>query len=448
MQINLSVRTQMKVSPQLVIAGRLLQASGTEIIQMIDRELENNPALELVNDNPGMRSDLAKVSLGYGSGYSVGFISGRDASRLHDLDVENIEYCKSPIEMLTEQISSMVDKADRISIVQILNYLDHRGYLTMQNDELARELELPEETISRFVSIIQQLEPAGIGARNLRECFLMQCEQLELSGLECQSIRAILTHTWDDFLNHRWSHVVNKLHISRDEVEDASKIMRRYFNPTPLTSLESSVDDCGPISYIDLIIQKARGSELPKYKVVIPGAEEYELRLCQSFQNAVVQFSSDKFGISAEDEYWIRGHTIRARTVIDALNKRWNTLKMIGEYVIHHQNDFLEHGSAYLKPITRVTMARDLNLNESTVSRAVKGKVAQVPNGRLIPLGDFFSPSLAPKEAIRSLLKKTKSRVLSDREIAESLATIGFNISRRTVAKYRKEVNIQSSHFR
>jgi RNA polymerase sigma-54 factor len=114
--------------------------------------------------------------------------------------------------------------------------------------------------------------------------------------------------------------------------------------------------------------------------------------------------------------------------------------------LIQHQSDFLEHGPLYLKPLTRATMARALNVHESTVSRAVSDKIIQLPNRRLIPLSDFFDSSLAAKEAIRLLLKNNTRR-LCDREIAEGLQAHGMNISRRTVTKYRKEINLDSSRL-
>jgi len=131
--------------------------------------------------------------------------------------------------------------------------------------------------------------------------------------------------------------------------------------------------------------------------------------------------------------------------VIGALRQRWETLKRIGEYLIRYQNDFLEHGPFYLKPLTRAVVAQELNVHESTISRAVRDKIIQLPNGRLIPLSDFFDASLATKESIRLLLRDNTKR-LCDREIAEGLQAKGMKLSRRTVTKYRREINIGSSH--
>lgn len=125
----------------------------------------------------------------------------------------------------------------------------------------------------------------------------------------------------------------------------------------------------------------------------------------------------------------------------------WATLRRISEYLIDYQVDFLNYGSLYLKPLTRVTLARELGLHESTVGRAVLDKVARLPDGRLMLLSDFFDESLAVKEAIQQLLTRT-DEPLNDREIAEQLLTNGFKLARRTIAKYRQQLNIPTSYHR
>jgi RNA polymerase sigma-54 factor len=130
----------------------------------------------------------------------------------------------------------------------------------------------------------------------------------------------------------------------------------------------------------------------------------------------------------------------RAQMVVDALAQRWGTLRRIGEYLLRTQEDFITHGPLYLKPITQAALAKELGLHESTVSRAVKDKIVQMPDGHLVPLKAFFDPTLAAKEVIRTLQNST-NQPLCDREIAERLESKGLRLARRTVAKYRLEMS-------
>jgi RNA polymerase sigma-54 factor len=154
--------------------------------------------------------------------------------------------------------------------------------------------------------------------------------------------------------------------------------------------------------------------------------------------------TQDEFVLPKHERLWIKIHIDQASLIIDALRQRWETLRRIGEFLIEYQMDFLNYGPLYLKPLTRVVVAQNLNIHESTVSRAVSNKLIQLPDGRLNPLSSFFDSSLAAKEAIRFLIRDNAKR-LCDREIAEGLQAKGMNLSRRTVTKYRQEINLDPS---
>jgi RNA polymerase sigma-54 factor len=145
----------------------------------------------------------------------------------------------------------------------------------------------------------------------------------------------------------------------------------------------------------------------------------------------------------------MRQHADHAKFFIDCVQRRWRTLKRVAELVVDYQREFLEKGTRYLRPLTRAQVAAHLNLDEGTVSRATANKYALLPNGRLMPLSDFFDSSLSVKDILRELISSEEPKHrLSDDELAHLLAARGIPMARRTVTKYREEMGIGSSRER
>ncbi len=146
---------------------------------------------------------------------------------------------------------------------------------------------------------------------------------------------------------------------------------------------------------------------------------------------------------------YVNQHAERARFFIDCIQRRWRTLKRVAELVVDYQREFLEKGVRYLRPLTRAEVATRLNLDEGTVSRATANKYALLPNGRLIPVSDFFDGSLGVKDILRELIASEEARHrFSDDELARIMSTRGIPMARRTVTKYREEMGIPSSRER
>jgi RNA polymerase sigma-54 factor len=446
MHTKLSIRPQMSISPQLVITGRLLQVPASELEQFISMELTANPALELANNRDRMKSKLEFSGPGYPStSFSAHFSTrGSYYASPHDDALENIVQNQSPLEKLVEQVSLIVSKKDRDIAVSLLHRLDDRGFLLTPTEQLASELMVSTEKISQVIGILHQLEPPGIGARNIRECFLIQCSHLEAEAIDCELVRRILTLAWSEFLKQQWDRVAKKINAPKQVIKDACDFMRINFCPHPLAMADTSIENDKTLNYADLIIRRDYSADIPAFSLEIPGEADFELKMSTAFQEVLVSKTPEETRLSEQERMWIRVHAEKASMLIIALRQRWETLRRIGQYLIEYQSGFLEHGPRFLRPLTRASLARKLNVHESTISRAVSQKTIQLPNGHLIPLSDFFDPSLAAKEAIRQLIKEN-SRAVCDREIAESLQANGINISRRTISKYRQKINLDSS---
>lgn len=420
MHTGFALKTKLKAGPQLIFASKLLQVTAVDIEHCIFDELARNPALE--------------------------WVSGGQPPGNNEKDpMRNITMPTSAIDQLVAQVRLMVDRCDLDMAVSLLHSLDKHGYIRALPEELAAEFGVATTTVERIIQDLHQLDPPGIGARDLQECLLIQCAHLESDGTDCFVVRRMLTETWDDFTRHRWQRISRQLGISKQQIDDVRRIIFRHFYPYPLRLLEDSHRGNESLRHADLIIHREAKNVDHQYMIEIPGAGDFELRVSASFENALR--NKEDAELSAAAQSWICASIERARLFIAALNQRWETLRRIGAYLATYQTDFLQRGPLHIKPLTRTAVARELGLHESTVGRAIRNKIAQLPDGRLIPLRHFFDDSLAAKEAIRQLLIRV-NEPLSDREIANRLQAEGINLARRTVTKYRRQLLISPVHQR
>lgn len=454
MAAKLSLRMQTKVGLGLVITSNLLRVTGAELEQLIWRELADNPALELAHEIESQsrkHSDRVfesglpaeSTTTGYGNPMVVNVASTQDFNSV----VESVTATPSAIDQLIAQVALMVDENDLELAIYLLHSLDGNGYLRISLEELATELNISATSVERVIKTLHQLDPPGIGARDLRECLLIQCQHLEAEGGDCQVVRRILMEAWADFTSQRWNRIAQKLRLPLNAVEEARHFAVQNFYPYPLQLVEDSAVDHEAITYADMIIHRESGYGQPIYTLEIPRIEALELRVNACFESALQPETGEERELSAAEEAWIRMHVDRAHLFISSLGQRWATLRRIGRYLIDYQIEFLDSGPRHLKPLTRAAVAKALGLHESTVSRAINEKIVRLPSGQLMPLSDFFDTSLATKEAIRQLLVHA-NKPLSDHEIASRLRTEGLNLARRTITKYRQKLNIPPSYYR
>jgi RNA polymerase sigma-54 factor len=193
----------------------------------------------------------------------------------------------------------------------------------------------------------------------------------------------------------------------------------------------------------DMIIRKGENG----YEVELIEEKRYNFRVSQGYNTQPLSSSADLSGV--EMQRYVHRQADRARFFIDCIYRRWRTLKRVAELVVDYQHEFLEKGVRYLRPLTRAEVATRLNLDEGTISRATANKYALLPNGRLMPISDFFDGSLGVKDILRELIAAEQPRHrLSDDELARIMSARGLPMARRTVTKYREEMGIPSSRER
>jgi len=416
MQTRLKMNVGMRMSSQMVLAVQLLHASGEELEKLIELEITENPALERVE--PAC-SRYVQPSVRSGS--------------IDDF-LERIAAPVSQLDTLIAQARLLVPDPEIEMMIALLQSLDERGYLCLSTDELTSRLGCDETTLARLINILHQMEPPGMGARDLRECLLLQCQAREESGEDCQIVSRVIQEAWMEVSNQQFKRAARALGLAQTVVEDTWCFVADNLYPYPLQSMQDDFDSDPRLRFPDLIVRRAVKDGQSFYSLEIPAAESCALSLNRSFE-AILR--SDP--LTPSERRSVDDLIERARLFIASVEQRWSTLRRIGEYLLEYQRDFFERGPAALHPLTRAQLAAELGCHESTVSRAVSEKILQTPEGRLMPLATLFDAALPVKAVIQRLLSEHPGR-LSDQEIAGHLQAQGWPVARRTVAKYRSQM--------
>ena len=346
---------------------------------------------------------------------------------------------------LLQQLDTLIAPEDALIAEQLVGNLNERGYLEISAQEIADYLQVPIERIEYVLLQLQTLEPVGIGARDLRECLLIQLEALAEQEPPHTLAYALIDHHLDHLGKSHFHEIARELKVPEQEVRQAARYIRGNLNPFPAHTYQADTDNGATATYTrpDILIRRGEYG----FEVELIEEKRYGFHIGSSYGTKPLRLENET-GYE-EIQRYIRHQSDRAKFFIDCIQRRWRTLKQVAELIVDYQREFLDKGIRYLRPFTRAEVATRLNLDESTVSRATANKYALLPNGRLIPLSDFFDGSLGVKDILRELIstENTKHR-LSDDELARLLTMRGIPMARRTVTKYREEMGIGSSRER
>jgi RNA polymerase sigma-54 factor len=463
----------LRVSAKLITSSTILHLSSDELEHAVNQEQMENPALE-VNESRvclfcgtqlygptctacgrfGQQAiNTSESSNGYEpllypqwddqqrfyelsdirTTYDSGLV---DSDESDDFDpLASIPTGETLAEVLLQQLETLVSPDDALIAEQLVGNLNERGYLEISIDEVANYLQVPPERVEYVLKQLQTLEPLGIGARNARECLLIQLETLS----EQETPHPLAYMLIDRYLNRlgrgQFYEIARELKVPEQEVRQANLYIRSRFHPFPALIYQGSSIDAGYVRP-DIIIQRGEMG----FEVELIEEKRYHFRI-------IVQHSNG----STNDELqrYMRHSGDQAKFFVDCVQRRWRTLKRVAEVVVHYQSEFLEKGVRYLRPLTRAEVARILSLDEGTISRATANKYVLLPTGRLMPMSDFFDGSLSVKDVLRELITSEEpAHRLSDEELARLLTARGIPTARRTVTKYREEMGISSSRER
>ncbi|MEA3499738.1 MAG: RNA polymerase factor sigma-54 [Candidatus Marinimicrobia bacterium] len=447
-----------KLSPKQILFAKLIQLPSDRLEEAIENELVENPVLEIDNDATKIKLEKERTNNKNDEDADQSFdwediyssegnnhfkpVSTYDASKKEtDIVQEDKKYF---IDKLLDQIHKAGLNDDEIQIAEeLIGDLDESGYLTNPIENIAYQLNVSIKTIQKVLKIIQKLEPIGIAARDLQECLLLQISEKK----EETYVTEILKDHFELFANHNYDKIMKLMGISKSELQHAKDVINKL-DPKP-----GYIDNEFSNHYIlpDLIVTKKGGEFLIKHN----DSHLPELKLSKNYQ----KLFSKKNKLDKETAEYLKNKLNSASWFIESILKRRNTMIRVMNAIIEKQKDFFNEETNNLVPMKLNDIAEKVKMDVSTISRVTNGKYVQTPLG-LFELKQFFSEGVHDREGnyvsrnkIMDKLKETvanenKSYPLSDEEITQIMGKYGYNIARRTIAKYRKMLNISSAKLR
>jgi RNA polymerase sigma-54 factor len=344
---------------------------------------------------------------------------------------------------LIAQIHSELPPALHEVGTYVVGCLDDHGYLTVPAEEIALECECSLDDAELVIEKLQDCEPAGIGAPNLRECLLLQLKAIDQPIAKVA--RRILRECFQEFLNHDWRPISRRCKVMPDVVQEAVKLIVSL-NPYPAEApvsghMKGSLGGVVP----DLVLNRTEQG----WEIEVMGPSPSSLTINRAYRERLDKVASKNTADRNEVAH-LRQFVDRARQFIEAIDQRKRTLIRIGEYLIQHQSGFVVTGEyQHLKSLTRGKVAQALGLHESTVSRSTTDKFVQIPTGEVVSFDVFFRPAMRVQKMIEEILSvEEPGEALSDERIAQILEQKGVQVARRTVNKYRNRHKLLSSRLR
>ncbi len=436
-----------KLSPQQIVFTTLLQLNVEDLEKKIIKELEENPVLELVDINP--KSNLENENKE---------TDDKDWEEMNDVDDEYIKPSLNKnnfdfisfqkqkntfTENLIMQLEQLnLTKDDKIIAESLIWNINDEGYLLADLELIAERMEVEVSKVEKLLKIIQKFEPLGVGSRNLKECLNIQINKKTKNILS----KEIIKNHFDDFSNKRFNKIQMKLNCSSEELNKAINIISSL-NPKPGDGSQNNSNFAIP----DLIVDEIEG----KLVVSLNDGNFPEIKISPVYQE---MFSAKNNNEKKLDKF-LKDKIESANWLIQAIQKREITIMKVMNEIIKMQTDFFEGKIRSIKPLILKDIADKINMDISTVSRVTNGKYVQTPWG-VYELKHFFSDKLINnygekvstknvKLLIEDIIKKEdKNNPLSDDIISKMVYEKGFTIARRTISKYREQLNIPIARLR
>ncbi len=470
------LRQDLKINPRLYQAMDLLYMPLLDLQQHLKQELLNNPFLDLVDDDEEdddteetevadedekPESDVIDWEEILLDGFDTGGHREEREEREHfepvTVDTRDLG------DHLRDQMALLeLTPRQRILADEFMGNVNDDGYLATSPAEVMRGLNeivteaadaagldvgdalYTEAEVEEMLNIVQSLDPPGVGARDLKECLLLQLRE---AGLQQSVPYRLVRDCFDELINHRWSEISKRFGISAADVQTAADEIAKL-DPKPGLRYSSGDDN-----YIipDLVVDKIDG----KYHIFLNDANLPRLKLSRAYQ----EIARDKKKFEGENKEFISSKLNSANWMIQAIEQRRQTMLKVMNYIVERQSEFFERGVQYLKPLTLREVAEVISMHESTVSRVTNEKYVQTPRG-VLPLKFFFSSGLATsdgedvsargiKAQLQKLVEDEDSRhPLTDQAIVNILRESGVQIARRTVAKYRDQLGVLPARMR
>jgi RNA polymerase sigma-54 factor len=471
--LSQSLRTEQRLvqSPQMIQAMQILQTPLLELKDQIDQELQENVFLERKDEEEGEEGRTAEQpqetpaledKLQREFAAEIDQLesrlqptsprmrpTGNGGSDEEDLKLQALYNTPGPgvslPEHLLAQARMLGASPELLRVVEHAVFsLDIDGRLTDSPEVIAQDLLVPIPLAQEAVSLVRRLEPIGVGARDLRDCLLMQLDHL---GYVRPLTRLLVDRHLDDLAMNKLPKIAKETGAQIEEIKESWDFLRTHLNPHPGAEYANPVN----ASVIpDVTIEEVDG----RFEVRAERGSIPELSISAVYRNLLKEARQDP-----KVYEYLRRKIEAAKWFIEAVHQRQTTIQRIASEVVRRQDGFLRHGVQHLKPLKMQDVADVVGVHISTVSRAISGKFIQTPQG-IFDMKRFFSGGtmsdsgdMVSQQAVKDTLKQIVEREdknvpLSDDQLVEELSKRGVHIARRTVTKYRKALGIDSSSRR
>lgn len=425
------------MTQELIQAIQILQFNNQELTEYVENELLENPMLETQKDKTAEETvDIDNLRESISENW--------DPDREEFSFERYVSFRYSLVEHLLSQLQfSGLRGEEEEAGRYIIQCIDDNGYLAVSIDDISKMSGINQDVIENALKVVQTFDPSGVGARTLSECLSIQLDQ---EGNEEENIRFLINEKLEDLAANRISQLAREMKLKINEVQDmADKIKKMEPKPGRLYDSDQTIKYIIPDIFIDsagdAISVRTNQSGIP-HLIVSP----YYHELKKEKDNAELnKYLADKLS--------------QATWLIRSIEQRQNTIHKVASAIAEYQHEFFKNGPRYLKPLTLKQISEQIGVHESTVSRSINGKYLQCEQG-VLELKYFFSGGVHSEEGedvssssikamIRELIEsENPKKPYSDMKLAEMLSNDGIEISRRTVAKYRDAIGIQSSSRR
>lgn len=438
MDVSIQQTQKLALTPQMEQSLSVLQMGTEELNQCIEEEVLSNPMLDYAKE-PEKKE--VRRSQGEGIGYysrkkteDTDYQSYPNAiADEKSEDTELAEYLR--MQLYTKKISPRRQKIGEY----LIECLEESGYLKMDMDELAKGIGLSKEELEREIRFMQTLEPCGVFARDLKECLLLQVEGEEQMQRQA---RLLIEKYLDEIAQNKIPQISKQTGLTTAEITKTIRYIKEELEPVPGRGYGCA--NRNEYIYPDITVKEDEKG----YRIILNKEKVHTLELNREYLPMLGQVHS------SEENKYLKEQYQKAKILLRNIGKREETLAAVAEAIVDWQREFFEKGKASLKPMNLLDIAQELDVHESTVSRAVRDKYLECRWG-IFELKYFFSNKTSDgnncnvltciQEIIRS---ENKQKPLSDAKIAEQLEKKGIRISRRTVTKYREQMQIPNTQMR
>ncbi len=458
--IALTQKQNAGMVPEHLLGKSVLKMSAVELQEFVRAQLAENPALALSEERPcpvcgwELSGDTCAMcgfrAAGDGESYGAGEWYEDEWKLPGHADDEPIDtFCSvaaptSLADYLRAQIRSEFDGSEAEAAEAIVDALDDDGYLREPLIEVASRLAMSVPELEAVLERVQRLDPAGVAARSLQECLLIQIGRIRPDGGERDLAETVIRDHWDGVERMKLDRIAEKLGATRGDIEDALLFVREALNPHPADMFRDPWAHLAPRQVSrtapDIAVRATETGLSAEVADPVGG----RLSLDGVYSDLYGEIARKRGACSEADRSHIRDCVREAKCLIEALEFRGSTLARIAQELVRCQAEYFTEGPSALKPLTKKELAQRIGAHESTVCRATQDKTVLLPSGEVVSIELFFDSALPVKELVRQLAAQR----LSDGEIAGKLAEAGISIARRTVAKYRDQLRVLPVEYR